>query len=493
VSDRNPIERGWLDALVGAELDRHDSAAALARMPEDVLALDSRADLAPAMKLLVARSLRLHKLEAGPADPTATFLDEVRRHVTLLLDLALLSGLPYDRGRRRVEIAAFLAAAAGEVEAALDALPPWDGPATERDVQEALHVAERALVARFHPPGDPPLGLPLHPGLLAIFRRRLARVAIGVHRDRGLDPGALARHAGYAARETVLLVEALAGLLAADEAPSERARAVRLRQVVRLALPRTAAREARAAVATPRPPAELAAAATAAVRPFLVEQLLLARLRARLGGEGAARFVDAFVAACGLDAPAVAAAGVEAAAQHGDHQVWFEALDEGGLDLETIAAGWEDAADAVVERVSAEVSFNLGAIMTELRETGELAELLARAASGAKLDADEKKKVRAQLLDLAKAIPALAIFAAPGGMLLLPLLAKLLPFSVLPGAWDRPEGAKPAPRLAPAKPGAKDAESASATARTPGGAKPVPAPTTPDASDGEPAKPKAKR
>jgi hypothetical protein len=34
-------------------------------------------------------------------------------------------------------------------------------------------------------------------------------------------------------------------------------------------------------------------------------------------------------------------------------------------------------------------------------------------------------------------VPALAIFAAPGGMLLLPLLAKLLPFNLLPSAWDK--------------------------------------------------------
>jgi hypothetical protein len=490
VSDRNPFERGWLDALVATELDRHDPTAALARMPDDVLALGSRSDLAPAMKLLVARSLRLHKLDPAPPDPGATFLGEIRRHVALLLDLAVLSGVPFDRVRRRVEIAAFLAAAAGEVELALDALPPHDGPSHERDVQEALHEAERALVARFHPPGDPVLGLPLHPGLLAIFRRRLARVAIGFHRDAYLDPTALARHAGFAARETVLLVEALAALLAADEQPDERARSVRQRQVSRLALPRTAAREARTALATPRPAAELAAAATPAIRPFLVEQLLLARLRARLSGDGAARWVDAFVAAAGLDAPAVAAAGVEAAAQHGDHQVWFEALDQGGLDLQSIAAGWEDAADAVVERVSAEVSFNLGAMMTELRETGELAELLARAASGVKLGAEEKRKVRAQLLDLAKAIPALAIFAAPGGMLLLPLLAKLLPFNVLPGAWDRPAvGAKPAlaPASAlppgPAKPGAREPDHAKPDAGKAGeGTKRDPAPVASVAS-----------
>ena len=43
--------------------------------------------------------------------------------------------------------------------------------------------------------------------------------------------------------------------------------------------------------------------------------------------------------------------------------------------------------------------------------------------------------MRAQLIDLAKTIPALAIFAAPGGMLLLPILLKLLPFNLLPSSF----------------------------------------------------------
>jgi len=71
----------------------------------------------------------------------------------------------------------------------------------------------------------------------------------------------------------------------------------------------------------------------------------------------------------------------------------------------------------------------------ELKETGELGTLLAKAAAGQTLDATERKKVKAQLIDLAKAVPALAIFAAPGGMVLLPLLAKLLPFDLLPSAF----------------------------------------------------------
>ena len=34
-------------------------------------------------------------------------------------------------------------------------------------------------------------------------------------------------------------------------------------------------------------------------------------------------------------------------------------------------------------------------------------------------------------------MPALAVFAAPGGALLLPILVKLLPFNFLPSAWDK--------------------------------------------------------
>ena len=45
--------------------------------------------------------------------------------------------------------------------------------------------------------------------------------------------------------------------------------------------------------------------------------------------------------------------------------------------------------------------------------------------------------MKEQLIDLAKAVPALAIFAAPGGMVLLPLLAKLLPFDVLPSSFSQ--------------------------------------------------------
>jgi hypothetical protein len=144
----------------------------------------------------------------------------------------------------------------------------------------------------------------------------------------------------------------------------------------------------------------------------------------------------------------VLAARVEATAQEAGPG-WLLALAAGSAGPAVFGAEWEKATDELVERVSAAVTGNLEALATELRETGELGQLLARAAGGHTLSPEERAKVRAQLIDLAKAIPALAIFAAPGGMLLLPLVAKLLPFSLVPSAWARPP---PAPADAPREP-----------------------------------------
>ena len=53
---------------------------------------------------------------------------------------------------------------------------------------------------------------------------------------------------------------------------------------------------------------------------------------------------------------------------------------------------------------------------------------------------EEKTAMREQLIDVAKAVPALAIFAAPGGVLLLLALAKVLPFDLLPSSFrDEPD------------------------------------------------------
>jgi hypothetical protein len=75
-------------------------------------------------------------------------------------------------------------------------------------------------------------------------------------------------------------------------------------------------------------------------------------------------------------------------------------------------------------------------IAREIHEAGELGVTLARLAQGDTLNEDERARMRVQLIDLAKVVPSLAIFAAPGGMLLLPIILKLLPFDMRPSAFQ---------------------------------------------------------
>lgn len=89
----------------------------------------------------------------------------------------------------------------------------------------------------------------------------------------------------------------------------------------------------------------------------------------------------------------------------------------------------------VADRAQRAVMSNLRKLVTEVKETGELAKLLGMA-SLRELTPEEMGKVKSQLLDICKTIPALAIFVLPGGAILLPILLKVLPFSLLPTAFN---------------------------------------------------------
>jgi hypothetical protein len=60
----------------------------------------------------------------------------------------------------------------------------------------------------------------------------------------------------------------------------------------------------------------------------------------------------------------------------------------------------------------------------EIRESKELFSLLTKS-THKKLTSEEKKKVKEQLLDICKSVPALAVFMLPGGALLLPHLERI--------------------------------------------------------------------
>jgi len=77
---------------------------------------------------------------------------------------------------------------------------------------------------------------------------------------------------------------------------------------------------------------------------------------------------------------------------------------------------------------------NKDRLTKEIKESGELMQLLAKS-TAKDLSKDEKKKVKKQLLDICKTIPSLTIFLLPGGSLLLPILIKFIP-QLLPSAFN---------------------------------------------------------
>lgn len=448
----------WLAELVEEQVRGHDPVAARLRLPRDLRASDPEGlDPDGRARMLVARSLRRRPADVDASDEE-TLRNTVDEHLSLLMDLALLLEIPHETERRRAELAAILAAAAGELDVALKAVPaPGGATPSPAVVRRALARAGERLLRIHHPPGDPEGGLPLYAGTVAIQRRLMARLALELYQRGAFDADAVLADLEQARDEELLLVETLAGLALADPLATQASRRVVGRQILRLGLDADRVAAARAAAAAPRDPEEIVADAPERFRPFLAEQLLLAALGMPPGSTPRTEYVARFTEAAGISPERLAEMQVEAASFHADHSDWFRAFGIPAVaEWAPIAENWNEFGDRIVDRVAAAVMENLDAIRTEVRETGELGTLLTKAASGQSLTSAEKAKVKAQLIDLAKAVPALAIFAAPGGLVLLPLLARLLPFGLLPSAFEakkkdrerkqKEESAPPAPR-----------------------------------------------
>jgi len=73
-------------------------------------------------------------------------------------------------------------------------------------------------------------------------------------------------------------------------------------------------------------------------------------------------------------------------------------------------------------------------LVKELRQSKDLLALISKS-THTELTKEEQKRMQAQLVDILKTIPSLAIFMLPGGAILLPICAKLIP-NLLPSAFD---------------------------------------------------------
>ena len=79
---------------------------------------------------------------------------------------------------------------------------------------------------------------------------------------------------------------------------------------------------------------------------------------------------------------------------------------------------------------------NAKKINAEVQLEREAMILLRKYAKNKKLTKREKKIVKTSLIDICKVVPSLGIFLLPGGIVLLPLVSKILPFDLMPSAFQ---------------------------------------------------------
>jgi hypothetical protein len=429
---------GWLSSLLGELVSSHDASVARAGAPPG---LSARARARAYVRRVLRESGLLYgtpAAQAGTAPGTAPevvlFLAVVRTFASLALDLAEILGAP--AGPRREQLLVPFAALVGLADDAAELsrrVPALESAPLPRRLWGRVETAlERRAMSLA---GDPAYGLVLHNGAVFADAELFARHAAAYFSRGALRPREVRRRNVVAARRKALLVQVLAALARAEHAPSYPARRAILRQIEDLHLPEALEGELRFQVKElfERPaslPALLGDVRSAEMRHFLLEQALLASIVDGRRSKEELGFLQTLGGALGFS---------------GEEQkrielgvVEFYAKHRNLVDVFTVRAGAEVMGEEAVEAIQRTVERNFQAVMQEIRETGELSVLLTRAARGQKLTSEERRKMRAQLIDIAKTIPALAIFAAPGGVLLLIALAKVLPFNLLPSAFQEP-------------------------------------------------------
>ncbi|MFL5355414.1 TerB family tellurite resistance protein [Archangium sp.] len=446
---------GWLSSLL------EESVAAHARAPAPVVApglSDSSSGRARARSYL-RRMLRASGLLYGtPADggtpgegtspelsstgapEEVLFRAVVRTFARMALDIASLAGAP--EGPRREQLLLLLAVLTNQLDEA-EALQEKvrQGHEVPRKlwgkVEDALERRAMSLA------GDPAYGLVLHNGALYADAHMFGRQALDYFARGGLNGEMARRRIDFAARQKALLVEVLTGLACVDRQPTYSARRAILRQVEDLGLPDALESELRTAVRESFDRRHSLSAAVRNVRSvdlrrFILEQTLLASLVDGRRSRGERAFIEQLAQALRVPESTVHQLELEVAE--------FYAKNRSVVDVFTVSSAANLMGEDMVSSMQNALERNFHRLMQEVRETGELYHLLTKAARRQELTAEERRRMRAQLIDVAKAIPALAIFAAPGGMLLLVALAKVLPFNLLPSSFqDEPEHAPVSP------------------------------------------------
>ncbi|HVP63047.1 MAG TPA: hypothetical protein VMT11_20995 [Myxococcaceae bacterium] len=426
-------QSGWFTALLEQELAQHQPLVD-ARAP----GTSPRARARAHVRMVLHDSGLLYGTPEQVEHPGEMTREEqlslavLRTLVRLALDLADIGGLGPERRVERLTI--LFAAWSGHLRLAetLQTALRGTGALPRRSVarlEELLEDRAMSLGA------DPVYGLLLHNGAAYVDAQLFAHLALAAWLRTALALDQARRRLAVAARQKALLVEVLTALACAERPPTPSARRAILRQVDSLGLPKPVGPMLRARVKQvfrERPDLDVLVrpVRSLALRRFILQQTVLASLVEGRRSPAELAFLRALARALRISLDALREIEGEVAEFYAEHRQV--------LDVFRVTDNAASLGEEWVSSMQRSLDENVRALLLEARMMGELGVFLGKLAIGQSLTPDERRRMRLELIDLAKAIPALAIFAAPGGLLLLAALAKVLPFSILPSAFQGP-------------------------------------------------------
>lgn len=371
------------------------------------------------------------------------FVRILQSQLCILLELRMLLGLGIDTVGDQLQVLMALACHVEHYDEA-DQLyeltfDDWGEPGDPRrdTLAKKMSKAMRAVGAELtrtalQDANQPLLGMPFHQYLTYADSRQLVAIAneIFLHGGR-VDRSRIRPIVARGHMEKVHLIEAILSLTCADGEVTRLERRM-VENVIDLA--RLSGDEAKLiwlSLETPMSPAKLALRIEdPRTRRFAFETVLVhSQLDGEIGEDEEA-FIDELAEAFGISEQAQLEIQAQTLIALEQNPELVDAFRLGGL--------VRRFRGHLTDRVERAVKSNLDKLVTEIRETGELAQLLVKRANG-KLTPDEEARVRAQIVDICKTVPALAVFAVPGGSVLLPILMKLLPFDLMPSAFVESE------------------------------------------------------
>ncbi|HUU00498.1 MAG TPA: hypothetical protein VM425_03555 [Myxococcota bacterium] len=376
--------------------------------------------------------------EKGSAQRRAVFLALLKIEADLAMEIGCAVSHCTSGNIRVAELLACFALLRRRFELARsinDLLPSLSAEgAPPRKLEKLADRVGVALMNRAYLAGNPLLGLPIHNSFNYMEAKTLGRLAVAYF-ERGFAPEAIQRVLDFGDRERALLVRAMVGLTLADRDLGVGSMRVVAEQIRSSGLSHKTRKKLLDLLKGPVEPLAVASAVEDdRTRDFLLEQVILG---AMLDGHFSRKESDYIGDLAGW----LGVSGQDLAQRETEVMEFYE-LHKDYLDIFTVGSAVSYYRQRMAGRLQRAITENLGMIIGQIKETKDLADLLYRASSGEKLSAGERKEMARKLVDILKTIPSLAIFALPGGMVLLPLVYKFLPNGLKPRIFAKRESAK---------------------------------------------------